>query len=51
MWYMRMGNHGGMNSTGEDSWFAHKGSVLILPAVLSGRKAGETGKEMKHLAL
>jgi hypothetical protein len=40
-WYMSMEYHDGMILAGENSWFAHHSSLVILPAE---SKAGGTGK-------
>jgi hypothetical protein len=42
-WYMSMKIHGGIISTGENSWFVHHNSLAILPAQPSSSKAEGTG--------
>jgi hypothetical protein len=38
-----MEDHGGIISTGENSWFVHQSSLAILPAEFSSSKSGTTG--------
>jgi hypothetical protein len=39
---MSMDNHGGMTSTGENSWVVHQSSLAILPVESSSSKSGGT---------
>jgi hypothetical protein len=42
-WHLYMSiEHGGMISTGENSWFVHQSSLAILPAESHSRKSGGT---------
>jgi hypothetical protein len=50
-WYINVENHGGVMSTGKNSWFVYQSSLAILPAESSGSGREERARGIMNLAL